>query len=77
MTTRWLTSGAEAYDADGNTLDYVYEMAGRTLTIWGGEKGSSSYFIATFSDDGMTSTGAWTYPGGGGYTSNMTRAAGR
>ena len=66
---------SRAYDNHGNTLDYVYEMNGNTLTIWGGEKGSESYFTATFSDDGDTSQGAWVYPGGGGYTSNMTRIA--
>jgi hypothetical protein len=64
---------SRAYDNHGNTLDYVYEMNDRTLTIWGGEKDSDSYFTATFSEDGTTSQGAWAYPGGGGYTSNMTR----
>jgi hypothetical protein len=68
---------SRAYDADGNTLDYVYEMADGVLTIWGGEKGSTSYCTATFSEDGTSSTGAWTYPGGGGYTSNMTRVGDR
>jgi hypothetical protein len=28
------------YDSQGNTLDYVYELEGDTLTVWGGEKGS-------------------------------------
>lgn len=27
---------------DGLTLDYVYELVGDTLTIWGGEKGSTA-----------------------------------
>jgi hypothetical protein len=31
------------YDNMGNTLDYVYELEGDTLTIWGGEKGSPAY----------------------------------
>jgi hypothetical protein len=31
------------YDSQGNTLDYVYELEGDTLTIWGGEKGSPAY----------------------------------
>jgi hypothetical protein len=57
----------------GNTLDYVYELDGDTLMIWGGEKGSPAYFKGTFSDDGNTNTGAWVYPGGGGYESTMTR----
>jgi hypothetical protein len=57
----------------GNTLDYVYELEGDTLTIWGGEKGSPAYFKGKFSDDGDTQSGEWVYPGGGGYESTMTR----
>lgn len=60
------------YDTMGNTLDYVYELDGDTLIIWGGEKGSPAYFKGTFSDDGNSVTGGWVYPGGG-YASNMTR----
>ncbi len=61
------------YDSMGNTLDYVYELEGDTLTIWAGEKGSPAYYKGTFSDDGDTATGAWVYPGGGGYDSTTTR----
>jgi hypothetical protein len=61
------------YDSMGNTLDYVYEPDGDTLTIWGGEKGSPAYYKGTFSDDGNTLAGAWVYPGGGGYDSTATR----
>jgi hypothetical protein len=61
------------YDTMGNTLDYVYEIDGNTLTIWAGEKGSPAYYTGTFSDDGHTCTGNWVYPGGGGYESTMTR----
>ena len=61
------------YDAMGDTLDYVYELEGDTLTIWGGEKGSPAYYRGRFSDDGNTCAGAWVYPGGGGYESSMTR----
>ena len=63
---------SRAYDSAGNTLDYVYELQGDTLMIWGGEKGSPSYFKGTFSEDGNTNTGEWVYPGGG-YKSTMTR----
>jgi hypothetical protein len=62
------------YDNQGNTLDYVYELEGETLTIWAGERGSPAYFRGQFSEDGDTMTGAWVYPGGGGYDSTMTRA---
>jgi hypothetical protein len=57
----------------GDTLDYVYEVEGDSLTIWGGERGSPAYYQGRFSDDGTTCSGAWVYPGGGGYESTMTR----
>lgn len=60
------------YDSTGNTLDYVYEVEGDTLTIWGGEKGSPAYYRGVFSDDGNTLTGGWTWPGGG-YDTVATR----
>ncbi len=61
------------YDNMGNTLDYVYELEGDTLTIWGGERGSPAYYRGTFSGDDNTLTGAWHYPGGGGYESTSTK----
>lgn len=61
------------YDNSGMTLDYVYELEGDTLTIWGGEKGSPAYYRGTFSADGNTLSGGWTYPDGGGYESTSTR----
>ena len=57
----------------GDTLDYVYELNGDTLTIWAGEKGSPAYYRGQFSADGDTLSGAWVYPGGGGYESTATR----
>lgn len=61
------------YGGQGETFDYVYELEGDTLTIWGGEKGSPAYYKGTFRKDGNTLTGTWVYPGGGGYDSAMTR----
>jgi len=61
------------YDSGGDTLDYVYEIEGDTLTIWGGAKGSPAYHRGTFSADGNSVTGSWVWPGGG-YDSTMTRA---
>jgi hypothetical protein len=63
---------SRAYDSAGNTLDYVYEVNGDTLTIWGGERGSPSYYRGQFSRDGSTNAGEWVYPDGG-YKSTMTR----
>lgn len=60
------------YSSDGQTLDYVYELDGDTLTIWGGAKGSPAYFRGDFSSDGNSLSGGWVWPGGG-YDSTMTR----
>ncbi|MTV24120.1 hypothetical protein FTX61_01600 [Nitriliruptoraceae bacterium ZYF776] len=64
---------ARFYDDAGNTLDYTYEVDGDTLWIWGGDKGSPAYYEGRFSADGTRVEGAWTYPGGYGYESTMTR----
>lgn len=61
------------YSGSGETLDYVYELDGDTLTIWMGERDSPAYYRATLSSDNTTLNGAWHYPGGGGYTANATR----
>ena len=63
--------------SEGETLDYTYEIVGDTLSIWSGERGSPAYYQGTFSSDGNTLTGAWHYPGGGGYSTVSTRAAHR
>lgn len=60
------------YGSAGETFDYVYELDGDTLTIWGGEKGSPAYYRGQFSPDGNTLTGQWVWPGGG-YESTATR----
>ncbi len=65
---------AWSFDADGNTLDYVYELDGDTLTIWGGYTGSPGYFRGTFDATGDRLTGDWVYPGGG-YHADMERIA--
>lgn len=52
------------YDSAGNTLDYVYELVGDTLTIWAGAKGSPAYYIGTFSADGQSVTAAVSRDGG-------------
>jgi hypothetical protein len=64
---------SRGYSNTGDTLDYVYELEGDTLTIWAGERGSPAYYRGTFSGDGGTLTGAWHYPGGGGYEATPTR----
>lgn len=58
--------------SSGETLEYTYELAGDTLTIWSGERGSPAYYEGSFSD-ADTLTGAWHYPGGGGYKTVATR----
>lgn len=61
------------YDSAGRTFDYVYELEGDTLTIWGGSRGSGSFFRGEFRDGDRVLDGAWVYAGGGGYESTMTR----
>jgi hypothetical protein len=61
------------YSGTGETLDYVYELEGDTLMIWFGGRGSPAYYQGTLSPDGKTLSGAWHYPGGGGYEANATR----
>ena len=63
---------SRVYDTEGNTLDYVYELEGETLTIWASSKGSPAFFKGTFTSPD-TNEGAWVFPGGGGYRSVMTR----
>ena len=52
---------------------FAISVEGDTLTIWGGERGSPAYYRGTFSQDGNTLSGAWVYPGGGGYESTSKR----
>jgi hypothetical protein len=66
---------SRAYDNSGSTLDYVYELDGDVLTIWGGDRGSKSFFTGTFSEDGNVNSGEWVYEGGGGYATTMRRSA--
>src|SRR5918997_3650248 len=51
------------YSNTGDTIYYVYELEGGTLTIWTGERGSPAYYTGTFGADGDTLSGAWRYPG--------------
>ncbi|MFC3860333.1 hypothetical protein ACFOPQ_06090 [Deinococcus antarcticus] len=61
------------YSGGGETLEYVYELKGDTLTIWSGWRDSPAYYQGTFSADGNVLDGRWVYPGGGGYTTIATR----
>ena len=62
--------------SEGETLEYTYELERDTLTIWMGERGSPAYYEGNFSADGNTLTGAWHYPGGGGYKTVSSRVPG-
>jgi hypothetical protein len=63
------------YGKNGETLDYVYELEADVLTIWCGGKGSPAYYRGSFHAAGDVLTGAWVYPGGGGYETTATRIA--
>ncbi len=58
---------------EGETLDYTYELVGDTLTIWMGERNSPAYYEGTFDESGTVLSGAWHYPGGGGYSTVSTK----
>lgn len=58
---------------EGETLDYTYQILDDTLTIWMGERDSPAYYQGTFDATATTLTGAWHYPGGGGYSTVSTR----
>lgn len=57
---------------DGLTLDYVFELNGRTLIIWFMQKGSDNSMHAQFSEDNNQFEGGWSWPGGG-YKVKATR----
>jgi hypothetical protein len=50
---------------DGLTLDYAYELDGKTLLIWFMKKGSDNRYKGEFSKDGNSFKGARGWPGGG------------
>jgi hypothetical protein len=60
------------YDNMGNTLDYVYEVEGDTLTIWGGERGPRRTTGVPSAKTAPPSPAPGTIPGGG-YEATSTR----
>jgi hypothetical protein len=60
------------YTSKGETLNYTCEADDKTLTIWYGAKGSSSFCKLTWSEDGNSLAGGWQWPDGG-YKFTMTR----
>jgi hypothetical protein len=48
------------YTDHGDTLSYVCEVDGDTMTIWMGEKGSPAVYTGTFDASGTRSTAAGT-----------------
>jgi hypothetical protein len=53
------------FDNMGNSWEYVWEMNGNNLTIWGGYVGSPAAYRGKFSEDDNTLKGRWDWPGGG------------
>ena len=50
---------------DGLTLDYVYEVQGKTFRIWFGPRDSDNFMTSEFAPDYSSYTGSWKWPGGG------------
>ncbi|WP_433161703.1 hypothetical protein [Kribbella sp. CA-247076] len=63
------------FGTNGKILEYTYELAGSTLTIWFGGPDSPAKFVGEFDAGFTVNTGAWQWPGGG-YESTMTRKGG-
>jgi hypothetical protein len=63
---------SRVYTAEGDTLDYTYEVDDETVTIWGGARGSPAAYRARWNEDRTVLSGAWSWPGGG-YATVMTR----
>ena len=62
------------YDSDGNTLDYVYELSGDTLTIWPAARAARRITGASSAPMAKQSPESGSTPGGGGYGSTMSRS---
>jgi len=60
------------FGQSGEILEYTYEVAGNTLTIWFGDRGSAARFEGEFTADFTVNTGRWVWPGGG-YASVMVK----
>jgi hypothetical protein len=68
------TLRSHCFGNQAEVFEYTWELAGNTLTIWGGERGSEFRYAGQFSPGGKTNAGRWAWPGGG-YASTMTRIA--
>ena len=62
------------FGTEDRPLEYTWQVADDTLTIWFGDPSSPARYVGTFSAGGTTNAGAWEWPGGG-YRSTMTRSA--
>lgn len=60
------------FGRSGEILEYTYEVAGDTLTIWFGDRSSPARFEGAFNVDFTVNTGSWVWPGGG-YASTMVK----
>ncbi|MEV4543303.1 hypothetical protein [Micromonospora echinaurantiaca] len=60
------------FGQSGEILEYTYEVAGDTLTIWFGDRSSPAKFEGRFNADFTVNTGRWVWPGGG-YASTMVK----
>ncbi len=61
-------------DNHGSNFTYTWEIDGKTIHTWFGDKTSNNFFEGTFADNGNSYSGQWQWPGGG-YKAIMTRIA--
>ena len=52
-------------DIHGSNFTYTWEVEGSAVRIWFGDKGSDNFFEGRFTEDGMSYSGRWQWPGGG------------
>jgi len=61
-------------DNNGSNFTYTWEVKGKTIRIWFGNKDSDNFFEGMFEDNGKSYSGNWQWPGGG-YEATMTRVS--
>ena len=59
-------------DNNGSNFTYTWEVEGKVIRIWFGDKGSNNFFEGEFAADQNSYSGKWQWPGGG-YEATMTK----
>jgi hypothetical protein len=64
-------------DSNGANFTYTWDLTGRTLLTWFGDKDSANFFRGQLTEDGSRYDGSWQWPDGqggtGGYDATAVR----